>query len=437
MKDSIYSGEYRRKLVSPQKAVESIRDGQSVVVGLVNGEPPALLEAIAARAKSGDLKSLTAYMALPMAHLKRTLLDVELMDVIRAHSWFVSAVDRPLVRVGLNYYIPNYLHQLPRLIREFMEIDLAVITVSPMDKAGFFSFGTANDYTSTAARCSRRTILEVNENMPRVFGESLIHISEVDGVVENHVPLMAMPQAEPEPEDETIGSIIAEMIPDGAAIQLGLGGLPNAVAKKLSGHKDLGIHTELFCPGMVDLIEKGVVTGRKKTLHPRKNVFSFSFGDKRMYDFMNDNPSFESYPFSYVNEPSVIARNQNMMSVNSILEVDLLGQCNSESIGGFQFSGTGGQLDFVRGAFNAPGGKSFLAFYSTAKQGEISRVVPQLKSGTVITTPRMDVHYLVTEYGVINLKGKSTRDRALAIIGLAHPKFRDELLKEAERMYLL
>jgi itaconate CoA-transferase len=412
-------------------------NGATIVHGIAVAEPPALLEAIAERARAGELKDLKVYSFFPMAYSLKTVLALELCDVIQGYTWFVNNSDRPLVRVGLNYFVPNYFHQLPRFCREFMDIDLTVTTVSPMDAAGYFSFGVANDFITTAARCSRRLVVEVNEHMPRLFGESQIHVSEVDAVVENSVPLMEFPFPEPEPEDETIASLIAEMIPDGATIQLGFGGLPNAVARKLAGHKDLGLHSELFCPGMVDLIEKRVITGRKKTLHPYKNVFTVALGDKRTYDLLNDNPSMETYPVSYVNDPAVIARNHRMMSVNSVLEVDLLGQCNAESLSGYQFSATGGQLDFVRGAFNAPEGKSILAFYSTAKQGEISRVVPQLQAGTVVTVPRMDTHFLVSEHGVANLKGQSTRDRALAIIGLAHPKFRDGLLKEAERMYLL
>ena len=273
--------------------------------------------------------------------------------------------------------------------------------------------------------------------MPRVFGDSLLHVSEVDAIVENTVPLLEVIPAAPKPEDDVIGKLIAEMIPDGATIQLGVGGIPNTVAGYLAGHKDLGIHTEVFCPGMVDLIEKGAVNGSKKTIHPRKSIFTFARGTKALFDFLDDNPAVESYPVSHVNDPAVIAMNDNMISVNSVIEVDLLGQCNSEYLDGSQFSGTGGQLDYVRGAFNSRGGKSILAFYATAKNGAISRVVPRLKSGTVVTTPRMDTHYLATEYGVVNLKGKSSRDRALEIISIAHPKFRDDLLREAENMYLL
>ena len=259
----------------------------------------------------------------------------------------------------------------------------------------------------------------------------------MDAIVENTVPLLELQPPAPKPEDAIIGKTIAEMIPDGATIQLGIGGLPNAVTTYLMNHQNLGIHSELFVIGMVDLVEKGVVNGSKKSLHPRKHVFTTSFGNKRMYDFMDNNPAMESYPASYMLDPAVIAQNDNMISVNSILEVDLLGQCNAEYLAGSQFSGVGGQLDFVRGAFKSKGGKSILTFYSTAKKGEVSRIVPRFKTGTAITTPRMDVHYLVTEHGAINLKGKSTRDRALDIISIAHPKFRDELLRAAEDMYLI
>jgi itaconate CoA-transferase len=434
---SIYGSQYRQKLTTAQKAVEKIENGSTIVHGLTIAEPPALLAAIADRARSGDLKNISIFSLLPLQHAAKTVLAPDLSDCIQAYSWFVSASDRALVKVGLNYFVPNYFHQIPRLCRDFMDIDVTITTVSPMDKTGYFSFGTANDFTSTAARHCKMLVVEVNENMPRVFGDSLLHISEVDAIVENHVPLPEMIPQEPKPEDEIIGRYIAEMVPDGATIQLGFGGIPNAVAYSLVGHKDLGIHTEVFCPSMVDLIEKGVVTGRRKTLHRRKNVFTVAQGIKRMYEFMNDNPSMESYPVSHTNDPAVIAQNDNMISINSILEVDLTGQCNAEFLAGSQFTGTGGQLDFVRGAFNSHGGKSILALYATAKKGEISRVVPRFATGTVVTTPRMDTHYVVTEFGVVNLKGKSTRERALDIISIAHPKFRDELLREAENMYLI
>ena len=428
---------YRQKLTTPEKAVEALRNGDKLFHGLAVAEPPALLSSVANRLRSGSLANLQVYSLLPLRHAATTVLSPDLCDVVQAHSFFISSTDRHLVKVGLNYFVPAYYHQVPRLITEFIGVDVMITTVSPMDKAGYFTFGTVNDYTSTAARNCRHLIVEVNQHMPRVFGDSLLHISEVDAIVENHVPLMEFPSAPAGPADDAIGRIAAGMIPDGATIQLGFGGLPNAIGTHLAGHQDLGIHTEVFTESMMQLIQKGVFTGRRKTIHRGKHVFTGTLGTREMYDFLHDNPSMESYPVSYTNDPSVIAANDNMISVNSILEVDLLGQCNAEYLDGSQFSGTGGQLDYVRGAFNSRGGKSILAFHSTARNETVSRVVPRFDPGTVITTPRMDTHYLVTEHGAVNLKGKSTRDRALDIISIAHPKFRDELLREAENMYLI
>jgi itaconate CoA-transferase len=433
----MYSNLYNKKLTTPEEAVRLIKDGDMLVHGLTMAEPPALLRATASRIRSGDLKRIKVFSVLPLTHACTTLLVPDLVDCVEAYSGFVSAGARGMVRTGLSYYIPNHLHQIPRLLKEFIGVDVCVTTVSPMDKAGYFSFGTANDFTSTAARAARVLIVEVNRHMPRVFGESLLHISEVDAVVENNEPIPDFPRAEARPEDEIIGKMIAEIVPDGAVLQLGIGSLPNAVAKNLEHHSKLGIHTEVFGPGMVSLIKKGVATGENKTLHPGKHVYTVAQGDKEMLEFMNDNPAMESYPCSYTNSPAVIARNDRMISINSVLQVDLLGQCNAEFLSGYQYSGTGGQLDFVRGAFDSKEGKSILAFYATAKNGEISRVVDRFDSGAMVTTPRMDTHFLVTEFGVANLKGKSTRDRVLAIIGLAHPEFRDELLRRAEDMYLL
>ncbi len=432
-----YRSEYKKRLTTPDDAVKGIGNGETIVYGMSVAQPPALLAAVAARARADDLRDIKLYSFLPLKHALETVLDPYLADCIENLSWFVGGADRRLVKTGLTYHVPTYLHQIPRLCRDFMEIDTVMTTVSPMDKAGYFTFGTGNDYISTAARHCKRLIVEVNENMPRVFGDSLLHITEVDAIVENTVPLIEMPPPAPRPEDEIIGPKLAEMVPDGGVLQLGIGGLPNAITRYLTGHKDLGIHTELLTPGMIDLLEKGVITGRRKNLHPMKNVFTTASGTKRMYEFMDDNPSMESYPASYVCSPAVIARNDNMIAVNAILEVDLLGQANAEYLGGTTYSGTGGQLDFIRGAFDSRGGKAVLTFYSTAKKGTISRVVPRLKEGSIVTTPRNDAFYLATEYGVVNLKGKSTKERALAIISLAHPRFRDGLMREAENMYII
>lgn len=431
-----YRDEYRRRLTTPEKAVERIREGDAVVHGVTIAEPPALLGAMADRIRADDLRAVSVYSFNPQKHAANTYLALDIQDRVFARSWFLGPSARRLAAVGLVQFIPSYLHQVPKFMRENMTVDVCLTTVSPMDRAGFFSFGTANDMTSTAARLARTLIVEVNENMPRVFGDSMIHISEVDAVVENTVPLMQLPPPEPREQDAVIGRLVAEIIPDNAVLQLGIGALPNAICPFLADRKDLGIHSELFGPGMKDLIVKGAITGRTKTLHPRKHVFSVAYGTDDTFDFMHDNPSLESYPSDYVMDPAVIARNDNMVAVNSIIQVDLTGQCNAEYLSGHMYSGTGGQLDFVRGAYAAKNGKSVMTFYASAKNDTISRVVPYLDMNAAVTTPRMDVQYLCTEYGLVNLKNKSVGERARDIISLAHPRFRDELTREAEKMLL-
>lgn len=432
-----YSKEYRKKRLSPEKAVELIQDGDHIVHGVTIAEPPALLGALADRARAGDIKKVFVYSFNPQRHAAGTYLALDIQDRIFARSWFLGPSARKLAAVGLVAFIPSSLHQVPKFLRENMTVDVCLTTVSPMDKAGYFSFGTANDLTSTAALLARTLIVEVNRNMPRVFGNSMVHISEVHAVVENHVPLMEMPPPAPREQDAVIGRRIAEIIPDNAVLQLGIGGLPNAICPFLENHKDLGIHSELFGPGMKDLIVKGVITGRRKTLLPRKHVFSVAYGTADTFAFMDDNPSMTSFPSDYVMDPGVIAQNDNMVSVNSIIQVDLTGQCNAEYLAGNMFSGTGGQLDFVRGAYAARNGKSVLAFYSTAKNDTVSRVVARLDANAAVTTPRIDVQYLCTEYGLVNLKNKSEEERAMAIISLAHPDFRDNLIRQAEKMRII
>lgn len=433
----MFEKEYQEKLTTPREAVSRIAENAFLAHGNLQAEPPALLKAIEDRIRSNDLKKLRVFHLGTSVYASQTILSPELADCVEAYPCFVLTKERGLVYGGLSQFIPNYFHQLGRLIEEYMdEMDVAMTTVSPMDKAGFFSFGTSVDITSIVWKRAKHRIIEVNRHMPRVYGDALVHISDVDRIVENHQPIWESPPAQPDDIDRTIGRIVAEMVPDEATIQLGFGNLPNAVATQLVHHKNLGIHTEAFSPVMVDLVKKGVINGKKKTLHPNKHVYSFALGDHEMMEFMNDNPAFEGYPVSYTNDPEVIARNDKMISINATLQVDLSGQCNSEFLEGAQFSATGGQLDFVRGAFNAKGGKSILTFRSTAKKNTVSRIVPQLDAGAIVTTPRMDTHYLVTEYGAANLKGKCMRDRALAIIGIAHPDFRDPLMREAEKMRL-
>ncbi len=429
-----WSDDYKRRLMSAEEAVKLIPDGASIVQPLGAGEPPAVLAAIADGARKGQFTNLTMRALLPFAATKSTVLAPDLKDIIHWDSLFLGGADREAYREGRAVFTPNYFHQVPRLFSEFIPVDVTIACVSPMDKHGFMSFGVAVEYTSTAARVAKTLIVEVNEHMPRVHGQAFVHVSEVTAIVENHRLLQALPTPPMRPEDEAIGSAIAEMVPDGSTVQLGIGGVPNAVARFLMTKKDIGIHSEMFVDSMVDLIEDGVANGSKKTLHPNKAVFTFAAGTQRMYEFLDDNPFCESYPVSYTNDPANIARNNGLISVNATIEVDLTGQCCSESMGPMQFSGTGGQADFARGAFNSPGGKSFIAFYSTARAGETSRVVPMLAQGAAVTTPRQEVHYLASEYGCALIKGKSIPERAKAIIGLAHPKYRGWLTEEAKKL---
>lgn len=428
--------DYQEKLVTAFDAVSHIKPEDTVVHSMCVSEPPALLHEIANQTRSGRLFDLKIYTLLPLKHSKESYLADDVIDKNKPHSWFVSSFDRRAIKEGKSLFVPNEFYQIPRLIRENMNVDVVVAAVSPMDSNGYFSFGTSNDYTTTAARNCRTLILEVNPNMPRVFGDSMIHISKVDFVVENEQELQTFIPHKVGPQAELIGRKIADMIPDGATIQLGIGSIPSAVASHLSNHRDLGLHTEVFIPEMVKLIESGAINGKKKNLHPRKHTFTIAQGDKEMYYYIHDNPAIESYSVDVMNYPHNIATQPDMISINSTIEVDLWGQCNSEYLNGSQFSAIGGQLDFVRGAYNSIGGKSIIAFQSTTMNGK-SKIVPRLKEGTIVTVPRADTHWLVTENGATNLKGLDTRERALEIISIAHPDHKDDLLYEAKNMGLI
>jgi itaconate CoA-transferase len=414
-----------------------IPDGAFVVQGNAVGEPPALLDAVAARARAGGFTRLTMTSLLPLAASARSILAPDVRSIIQWRSIFASGADRSLIAAGEAVTAPALFHQVPRLYREFLKIDVALIHVSRVDAHGYMSLGVGVDSARAAIDSAALVLAQVNDQMPRVHGDAWVHVSEIDALVEHSAPLAELPVPPLRPEDAAMGRIIADMIPNGATIQLGIGGVPGAVARALSGHQDLGIHTEMFVDAMVDLIEAGVVTNRRKTFHPGKAVYAFAAGSRRMYEFLDDNPMIEAHPVSYTNHPSNIARNEGLVSVNSTIEIDLTGQCCSESIGPAQWSGTGGQHDFARGAFESPGGKSIIAFYSTAKGGTVSRVVPTLRPGAVVTTPRTEVHWVVSEHGAACLKGKCSAERATALIGLAHPQFREQLTAEAKRLRYL
>jgi itaconate CoA-transferase len=434
---------YKSKLATPADAVERIASGVTLSMGMAMNEPPALLKALADRAAAGKVDDLKVYYFESTRIAGETILRYELTDRIHLYCMFVTAVERALIKKGeqdggrkVLTYVPSNFHQSPRILTEHVGIDTFLVTVSPMDRHGYFTFGTGNDYSSKVARGAKHLIVEVNDQMPRVYGSlAQLHVSEVETVVENNVPLLELPANNSVPEDAIIGKIIAEMMPDGACLQMGVGALPDLVCSQLRGRKDLGIHTEALCPGMIELIEAGVVTNRRKRLNTGKTVFTFAMGQKAMYDFLNDNPSVESHPVDYVNDPYVISQNDNVHSINAALQIDLTGAVNAEHLLGHQYSATGGQLDFVRGAYESRGGKSIITCQSTAAKGKASRIVARIEGP--VTTPRTDTHIVVTEFGWADLKGKSSTERAKALIALAHPQFRDELTTAAKEMNLI
>jgi len=432
---------YREKLRTPDEAVqESLDSVHNVILGMGLAMPPALVKAIGDAALENGYGPLSLYYMHGTQALEDMLLRPGMRDRLYPRPLFLSSHDRAVLSAegleGWMEFVPATFHQVGRLLTEDIEPDVFMVTVSPMDKHGYFSLGTNADYGASVVRKARKVIVEVNRHMPRTFGECLLHISDVDLVVENDVVLGELPAAKAGQSDIAIAEQIAGLIDDGDTLQMGIGGVPNAVLALLKNHKDLGLHSELFSPAMVELIQAGALNGRRKSWMQHKHVFTLALGDKPMFEFMDDNPSIVGYPASWVNNPGIIRKNRNMVSVNSAIEVDLTGQINAEQVGGAIHSGTGGQLDFVRGAYAAPGGRSFIALRATAKQGAVSRIVPQLTGGAVTDT-RMDTHYVVTEHGCVNLKGLSVPERAHALIGLADPQFRQELERAALEQGLL
>ncbi len=435
-----YASQYTSKVKTAAEAVASITNGATVAAAMAIGQPPALLSALGDRLRSNDLKAIKLYYKIAMKPLADALLTPDVIEKVDAHTFFVAGPDHAIIKNQIKTghkvlsFCPVHFSQLPRLFEEFIELDTFLVTVSPMDNGGYFSLGTNNDFTSTAARRCKRLLVEVNHNMPRVFGQSQIHVSEVAAIVENNVPLIEAGVAEANAEGRAIGALVAPLVPNGATLQLGIGRVPSGIAEALQNHEDLGIHTELFSPGMADLVRKGVITGKKKNLHPFKHVFTLAFGTAESYAFMNDNMAFESYPVSHVNDIRVIAQNDNFISINTAIEIDLYGQVNAEFIGEHEYSGSGGQYDFVKGSSLSKGGKSILALQSTAMKGTASTIVPKV---AMVTDLRMDVEYVATEHGIVNLRGKSTKERALALISIAHPNFRDELTEAARKVTLI
>jgi 4-hydroxybutyrate CoA-transferase len=426
---------YRRRVTTAEEAVKAIRPGDHVWIHGGCNNPEELISAMVARA--GELADVTVVHILTFG--RADYADPRYEGIFRHRALFTGPNVRQAVNEGRADFVPVHLSQIPRLITSrLLPVDVALIHISPPDEHGFCSFGVGVECTKAAAEAARTVIALVNKQMPRALGDAFIHVSKLTHVVEIDRPVLELPQA-PEigPVARAIGQHIAELIEDGSTLQMGIGEIPDAVLLFLKEKRHLGIHTEMFSDGLVALVESGVVTNERKTLHRGKTIASFVLGSKRTFDFLDNNPFVEFHPSDYVNNPFVIAQNAKMVAINSALAVDLTGQVCADSLGTSIYSGFGGQVDFIRGAAASEGGKPIIALPATAKGGTVSRIVDTLAPGSGVVTTRADVHYVVTEYGVASLFGKSLRERALELIAVAHPDFREELRAAARRRKLL
>jgi 4-hydroxybutyrate CoA-transferase len=425
-----WQNEYKRKLISAPEALRCVQSGMRVYIQPGCAEPETLVEALIGRAPEVCDVEVVHMMTMGCA----PYVAPEMAAHFRHNAVFIGANVRTAINEGRADYTPIYLGEIEQLFESgAMPIDVALIEVSPPDAHGFCSFGVGVDTTLTAAQCARRVIAQVNDQMPRTYGDSFIHLSDIDAVVESSRPLCALKPAVITSTHEAIARNVATLIEDGAVLQTGIGGIPDAVLPMLADRKDLGIHSELVSDGVIPLIESGVLSGARKNFKPRKIIVGFALGTRKLFDFVDNNPIFEFHPTAYTNDPYLIARNDNMVAINSALQIDLTGQVCSDSIGNQFYSGIGGQVDFLRGASRSRGGKPIIAISSTAKNGTISRIVPILSPGAGVVTSRGLVHYVVTEYGIAYLHGKSIRQRAQALIEIAHPEFRNELYDYCDR----
>lgn len=426
--------DYWAKVCTADEAVKTIRSGDRVYYGGNAAIPRHLIEALARRKDELENVQLGHVLLLGEDPLSQPGMDGH----FRHNSLFVGPADRKAVNDGRADYMPIFLHQIPRIFSEGpFPLDVAMVMVSPPDEHGFMSLGVEVLASKAACREAKKVIVQVNEKMPRILGDSFIHVNRVAAIVEHTEPLPTLGEGEPTDVERAIGSQIVKMIQPGSTIQMGIGGIPDAVYESIDGNLDLGVHTEMLSDGAMRAIERGVVTGNRKTIHPGKVIITFCLGSERLYEFVHNNPFIEAHPVEHVNDPFVVSQNDNMVAINSAIEVDLTGQVCSDSIGSYIYSGFGGQVDFIRGAARAKGGKPIIAMSSTAKGGAMSRIVPLLKPGAGVVTSRADVHYVVTEYGVAHLFGKNLRQRAEALIGIAHPDFRRELEQAAKERKLL
>ncbi|MDR1660095.1 MAG: 4-hydroxybutyrate--acetyl-CoA CoA transferase [Desulfovibrio sp.] len=421
-----------RNTVTPEEAVQSVKSGDRVVFAHAAGSPESLVKALVARGSSLRNVEIVHMVALNDSPYCKP----EYQGNFRFNGLYLSGGTRAAVAEGRADYTPIFFAQIPDLFRNgVLPVDAALITVSPPDAQGKVSLGVSVDYTRQAALSAKLTIAEINPNMPHVGGGALLDATEVDVFVNSSDPLLELSPPVIGEVEAAIGRHIAELIPDGACLQLGIGAIPDAVLHSLGDKKDLGIHSEMVSDGVMSLVEKDVVNCSRKTLHPGKIIITFAMGSRKFYEWLNNNPLIEGYPVDYVNDPRVIGQNDNLVSINSALSVDLLGQVAADSMGPRQFSGVGGQVDFVRGASFSKGGRSVIAMPSTASKGRISRICSAFDRGQPVTTSRNDVDTIVTEHGVADLKGKTNPARARSLIAVAAPEFREGLARDAFEIY--
>ena len=416
----------RRTSGKPEDVLDGVEDGADLIVPLANGEPVSVLDAIEANA--GRFRGVRIHQMHALHD--RPYLHGALRDHLLHVSYFLSPVTRPAFHERGCELVPNHFSEVPRLLRETTKCSMVLAATAPMDRHGYFSLGTNCDYVAPFIG-SVPFFLEVNARMPRTSGRNQVHVSQVMGWTEVDRHLVEIPRRDPSALDARIASHVVERIPNGATIQVGIGSIPNALLAGLHDHTDLGVHTELLSDALMHLIEQGVVTGARKQLHPGKVVTTFALGTQALYDFLHENPVVELLPVDYVNDPRVIAEEDCFVSINATTEVDLVGQCASETVGGRYWSSSGGQADFARGAMYSPHGIAFVVLPSTAAGGEMSRIRATLTPGSMVTTLKNTVDHIVTEYGVADMRGRSISERATALIRIAHPRFREELTAEA------
>ena len=425
---------YQQKRTTAAEAVEVVRNGDFIIVPTGVGEPPALLTALSD--KRLDLHDVKVGQILAMR--KYGYLDPATTHHVRHVAFFFGGATRAGGQAGWVDFIPNYFSEIPAQIEQGqIAADVVFSMASPMDEDGNFALSLGADYTMAALAKARAVVLEVNPNVPYAFGNCRVHISQVTALVESEEPVLEVGLPKIGAVQEAIGKYVADMIDDGSTLQIGYGGIPDAVVMQLTHKHDLGVHTEMIGDGLLSLVECGAITNRRKNYQPGKMIATFALGSRKLYQFMHRNPMLEIHPVNFTNDPALAGLNDNLVAINAALQVDLLGQCGSESLGFAPFSGTGGQSDFVRAANRSRGGKAFIVLPSTAKGDTLSRIVPVLAPGTHVSTSKNDVNYVVTEYGVAQLRGKSAKQRARELIGIALPMFHNELTEQARTMHLL